>query len=469
MIGNPLGSRDASIHRSARIRSAPVLLTLDSPLMNKASFLLGLGSLLTLSISAVAQQAQTSFVIAVDGESFATWGDYLLSSKFQELGLRCGMPELDAEGPDGLPPSDCSSGSTTISPAYAPSGGLIQIPVVVHIIQNTNGAGAISDALVNTQIRIINEDFLALPGTNGSPGADCQIQFYLANRDPNGNPTTGITRSTNNTWFADGGQYWNTLAWDTNRYVNIYTNSASGALGYVPGLPQNGIVGALSDRIVILWSSFGLNGPIGPPYNKGRTTTPGLGHYFGLYHTFQSGCAAASNCYGNGDRICDTNPDGTSHFGCPNSTSCSSVDPVHNYMEYTDDLCMWEFTPEQANRMRCSIMNYRFNLPRPATSILSSTPLTAGSFASFTVSQVTPNKQVMLGYSLTGGGPTYTPFGSASLSDPIRVLASMTSRENGVASFESFVPLGSQGVTIWLQGFDVTTAGVSNGIEVTIQ
>jgi hypothetical protein len=323
-----------------------------------------------------APAAQSESVITVAGHEFASWSDYANSTLFKVLSLRCGLPPVDPTI-ERLPPSDCTSGSTTIKPEYSPSNGLIQIPVVVHIIMNNAGtSGVISDAKVASQIKIMNEDFRAIAGSNGGNGNDAMIQFYLADRDPSGNPTTGITRSQNTTWFQDAGGYYNTLAWNTNRYVNIYTNLAGGALGYVPGLPQGGVVGSNADRVVILWSTFGLNGPFGPPYNKGRTVTHELGHYFGLYHTFQSGCAAVSNCYNNGDRICDTNPDGTSHFGCPNSNSCSSPDPVDNYMEYTDDLCMEEFTVEQNNRIRCTIEHYRPNLARAPTACVAASVAT---------------------------------------------------------------------------------------------
>jgi Pregnancy-associated plasma protein-A len=217
---------------------------------------------------------------------------------------------------------------------------------------------------VLSQIEIMNEDFQALAGSNGAPGNDAQIEFYLATEDPNGNPTTGITRSTNNTWFNDGGSYWNSLAWDTNRYLNIYTNSASGALGYVPDLPQGGIAGSNSDRVVILYSTFGRNAPYSP-FNLGRTVTHELGHYFGLYHTFNGGC---SNSYTSGDRIADTNPESSPTYGCPGSrSSCGQAAPIDNYMDYSDDRCMNKFTDEQNNRMRCSLLHYRPNLYSVAT------------------------------------------------------------------------------------------------------
>src|SRR5262249_16443907 len=157
-----------------------------------------------------------------------------------------------------------------------------------------------------------------------------------------------------------------TLNWNPAEYLNFYTNSASGALGYVPQLPQGGIVGQNSDRVVILWSAFGRNAPIGAPYNLGRTATHEVGPYLGLYHTFDFGCGTAS-CYTTGDRICDTNPESQPVFGCPaSSVSCGTAqDPFHNYMDYSDDACYEEFTPEQVNRMRCTLVNWRVSIDDP--------------------------------------------------------------------------------------------------------
>ena len=314
------------------------------------------GLLLTVSSSAAAQTTRSNAAPNPAQAQSSNWG-------IVAPGIRCGTPVLD---PDRFPnallaPSDCAYGSTSPQSQYDP-GATLTIPVVVHVIQRTNGTGFISQSKVQSQIDVLNEDFLAIAGSNGANGNDSRIQFELASIDPNGNPTSGITYSSNNTWFNDGGSYWNTLAWDTNNYLNIYTNNAGGYLGYVPDLPQGGIVGSKSDRVVVLWSSFGQNGPIGPPYNKGRTTTHEVGHYLGLWHTFDGGCGGG-NCYTSGDRICDTNPESSPTYGCPGSkSSCGSSDPFHNYMDYSDDLCMWEFSNEQINRMRCTLENWRPNL-----------------------------------------------------------------------------------------------------------
>lgn len=326
-----------------------------------------------MAIGRAAFEVVSDTEIVADGVTYSSWDELLASGYYAQEGTRCrtlpSMVEVDLRGTS----SDCSFSRTNVEAQYDPSNGLIRIPVVVHVIQNTSGTGSMTDARVQSQIEILNEDFQAMAGTNGSNGNDAQIEFFLATEDPNGNPTTGITRSTNNSWFNDSGSYWNSLAWDTDRYLNIYTNSASGALGYVPDLPQGGIVGSNADRVVILYSTFGRNAPFNP-FHLGRTGTHEVGHYLGLYHTFNGGCASASSCSTNGDRICDTNPEGSPTYGCPGSrSSCGAQAPKDNYMDYSDDICMEQFTEDQNNRMRCTIEHYR-----PDLAVTGPTPCNAG-------------------------------------------------------------------------------------------
>jgi len=307
---------------------------------------------------------ETPTVITAGGQSFATWQDYVSSPVFLSQGLRCGAGSRSRES-TALPVSDCSLSSTSIRSRYAPEGhAVLRIPVVVHVLLSSSGEGQISDAMVQSQIDVLNEDMRAIPGTLGEHGTDARIEFFLASVDPNGKPTTGITRTTDDLWFEDDGNYYDALAWDPQRYLNIYTNRASGTLGYVPDLPQGGGVGSSSDRVVILWAVFGRNAPIGPPYDLGRTVTHEVGHYLGLFHTFDFGCGLPGECHTSGDRICDTNPEAAPVYGCPASiTSCEVDAPFHNYMDYSNDACYREFTPEQINRMRCTLESWRPELP----------------------------------------------------------------------------------------------------------
>lgn len=282
---------------------------------------------------------------------FGDWLAYVRSPFFQQNGGRCGSSRL-ALPLALMPPSDCNSSNTNPASQYAPGNGpLYAIPVVFHVIRGTGGVGEVSDALIQTQIDVLNEDFLAFGA--GAPGVNTRIQFTLA----------GVTRTTNNTWYNDSGTYYNSLAWDPTRYLNVYTNTASGYLGYAFVPSGGGVVGNLWDRVVCYWSTIGRPGPYGDPYDLGRTATHEIGHYLGLYHTFDGGCAGTSGCYQNGDLICDTLPEQSPNFSPCTRSTCGDADPTHNYMDYSDDVCMYEFTSDQAHRMRCTLQNFRVDLP----------------------------------------------------------------------------------------------------------
>lgn len=282
-------------------------------------------------------------------------------ARLQPQRARCGTPARDpSAGGFAVAPSDCGYFTNNPQPEYAPAF-FYDIPVVFHVIENTSGDGFLSAATIQDQIDILNEDFQALPGTPGAPGTNGKIRFHLATTDPVGNPTSGITYTTNNSWYDDSGNYWGPLAWDTNRYLNVYTNAPPCCYGYVPGFPSEGLAGQNLDRVVLWWEAVGRDPTAGWPLNMGRTASHEIGHYLGLYHTFEGGCGGSCNLAG--DLICDTNAESVETLGCPASkTSCSSPDPFHNYMDYTDDPCLWEFTPEQVKRMRCTLQHWRPDL-----------------------------------------------------------------------------------------------------------
>ena len=319
------------------------------------------GSLNTQTIVTEDDRGQIYAIDVDGGHIFADYTEYLQSRFFTQNDMRCGVGKLFEPPFTNVSTSDCNSSNTTAAAQYEPNGGThYVIPVVVHVLQRKNNAGAVSDSLINSQIDVLNEDFQALAGSLGAPGTDVNISFVLA----------GVTRSKNNSWYNDSGTYYNSLAWDTTKYLNIYTNLAGGNLGYAYVPSSGGVVGNSWDRVVIYWRAFGRNAPIGPPYNQGRTLTHEVGHYLGLYHTFDGGCASASGCANNGDLICDTNPEsGPMGSGSCSRTTCSSSDPVDNYMDYSDDICMDRFTPIQANRMRCTIENFRVDLPQGGGSL----------------------------------------------------------------------------------------------------
>lgn len=405
--------------------------------------------------------------IIADEHVFSSWTAYFTSDYFRSRGLRCGTAPLDPNFLDPQNPADCSYNSTNPTDDYDPSVQRYRIPVVFHVIRRSNGTtGHIPESQINNQIDVLNEDFLAIPGSNGAPGTDIQIEFYLATTDPDGQPTTGITYSNNDTWYNDSGQYYNTLAWDPHRYLNIYTNTASGALGYVPFLPQNGSPGSKADRVVVLWSTVGKNAPYGPPYNQGRTVTHEVGHYLGLFHTFDGGCGTSS-CYTTADRICDTERESQPAFGCPTSRStCNDPDPVRNYMDYSDDLCMNNFTPEQARRMRCTLENYRPLLWEDGALLqLSAGPLNWGQNASFTAEGAAAGETVYFIYSLTGEGSTFVPFLNVTLGlDRPALGGTAVADAGGTANLNTTLPGGNRATLIWLQA---AHAGVASNVLLT--
>jgi len=284
---------------------------------------------------------------------FATWNDYVNSDFFEQHGKRCGTDHLILPAQFATT-GDCSSGNTNPTAEYDPQGGVLySIPVVFHILRRNDGTtGDVSDALIQSQIDVLNEDFRAIAGSNGAPGVDTRIEFTLA----------GITRSNSNSWYNDRGTYYDSLAWDTTRYLNIYTNTAGGNLGYAYVPSGGGVVGNTWDRVVLYWPAVGRPAPYGPPYHLGRSATHEVGHYLGLYHTFQGGCASASGCYQNGDLICDTNPESSANFSPCSRSTCGSLDPTENYMDYSDDICMTGFSSDQAHRMRCTLAAFRVDL-----------------------------------------------------------------------------------------------------------
>jgi len=298
-------------------------------------------------------------------QTFATAQDYFRSDAFRAQG-RCGSePEPEPAGFAPLvAPTDCAMNKTLINADYDDNRVLV-IQVVFHVIKQVDGVGDIAPELIRSQIEILNEDFNAIANTPGAAGANAKVKFVLARFDPQGQPTTGIEVVTSDAYFADPGSGGSNpmktaLNWDPTRYLNIYTNDAHGLLGYAT-FPQQS-AGTSRDGVVVLWNSVGRNAPIGPPYNQGRTLTHEVGHYLGLLHTFQGGCGTTTAPYTSGDLISDTVREQTASYGCtPEASACGGgqLNPIENYMDYSDDACMTRFTTEQSNRLRCAIVNYR--------------------------------------------------------------------------------------------------------------
>ena len=281
---------------------------------------------------------------------------------------------------------------------------ILTIPVVVHIIHTGQAVGVganISDAQVLSAIQGLNEDYRHQAGTNGDgDGVDCGIEFCLAQRDPNGNPTTGITRNDGSSvpnYATEGissgsspGVGANELAvknlnrWPRDQYYNIWivteidnNNGGAGIQGYAYYPTTSPVDGA-----VILFNAFGTTGTLKSYTNMNRTVTHEMGHAFNLFHTFQGNSCSESNCNLQGDRVCDTPPT-VLNTNCY-APACSGQQQVHNYMDYTSQWCRNMFTQGQKDRMRAAIMGVRASL---LTSMACVPPVTASApVADFTVS-----------------------------------------------------------------------------------
>ncbi|WP_051313467.1 M43 family zinc metalloprotease [Sporocytophaga myxococcoides] len=257
------------------------------------------------------------------------------------------------------------------------------IPVVVHVLYNT-GAQNITDAMIQSQIDVLNRDYSATNTDISNVSAEFQpvignpnIQFALAIRDPKGKATNGIVRKqTNKTSFSysqeeakyssKGGDD----AWPSESYLNIWVvpqigGSGGTILGYAT-FP--GTVSAAEDGVVIAYDRFGLN-TISAENNLGRTATHEVAHWLNLYHTFQDGCAGtnSSTCETRGDLVCDTPPSKQDNYDCSIKNTCTESsdehnDMVMNYMNYADDACIVMFSAGQATRMQAALHGPRASL-----------------------------------------------------------------------------------------------------------
>lgn len=256
------------------------------------------------------------------------------------------------------------------------SGPPYQVPVVVHVIHN-NGPENISDARVIAAIQHLNEGF-GYGGvfTGMGPGTDAQISFCMAKRDPAGMATSGINRIqnslTNMTMESDDIALKNLSRWDPTQYVNIWVVNSIVSISSGPGVAGYAYFpsshGGLEDGMVCEAQFFGASP------TEDAVLIHEMGHYFGLYHTFQGGCPNA-DCLADGDKVCDTPPDQAQHTACPYN-SCSTDadagapnpfssdvnDMTENFMDYSPFSCYWRFTPGQRDRMHFFLSTTRKSL-----------------------------------------------------------------------------------------------------------
>jgi hypothetical protein len=222
----------------------------------------------------------------------------------------------------------------------APADLTVTVPMYIHVI--TNGAvGNLTDRQIRDQVAVMNSTF---SGTGFS--------WSLA----------GVTRTDNATWYASrsgGAEHAMKQALKTggDGDLNVYTTSGGAYLGwaYLPEITDT--AQRYLDGIVIDWRTVpGASGDYAGEYDEGDTLVHEAGHWLNLEHTF------FGQCNKQGDFVDDTPPQKSASFGCPvgkDTCPAPGVDSIHNFMDYSDDPCLTEFTAGQGQRMRDAWLLWR--------------------------------------------------------------------------------------------------------------
>lgn len=257
-------------------------------------------------------------------------------------GAKVREPDASSGGPDLL------QGLQLPSPSPA---GSIAVDTVVHVIATgpSRAQGMLSDAEVAAQVAVLNASYA---GATGGGAAATPFRFVLR----------ATTRTVQPAWgdLAPGSPAERAaktaLRQGDEGTLNVYLSGLGGGLlGYASFPQQGGASKPWRDGVVVLNES--VPGGAAAPYDEGDTLPHEVGHWLGLYHTFQNGCSTA------GDRVADTPAEAVPAFGCPlGSDTCAKdpgLDPVENFMDYSEDGCMHAFTAGQARRMDAVWQRYR--------------------------------------------------------------------------------------------------------------
>ncbi|MQA79942.1 MAG: zinc metalloprotease [Streptosporangiales bacterium] len=221
----------------------------------------------------------------------------------------------------------------------------IKVDVYVHVVHD-GGTGNVGKAQITEQIKVLNDSY------SGKTGGDAtSVSFSLAGTDRTDNSTWATAKPNSSAERSMKKKLRRGGASDLNLYI---AEPAGGLLGWAT-MPSWYEKHKKSDGVVVLYST--LPGGSTADYDEGDTATHEIGHWLGLYHTFEGGCT------GEGDHVADTPAEATAAYECPTSRdSCATApgnDSVHNFMNYVYDQCMNEFTAGQADRIGKQWQAYR--------------------------------------------------------------------------------------------------------------
>ncbi|MES2515742.1 MAG: M43 family zinc metalloprotease [Bacteroidota bacterium] len=271
-------------------------------------------------------------------------------------------------------------------PSPAKVSQVLTIPVVVHVI-HTNGPENISNQQIIDGIAHLNEAFANTGAYNSASGVNTNIQFCLAQQDPAGYFTNGITRTVSSltevTAESQDAMLKNLIVWNTTKYLNIWLVKEITSISMGPAMAGYAMFpsshGQLFDGIVNEAALFGSS------VHSSKVHIHEAGHYLGLYHTFEGGCTN-TNCQTDGDKVCDTPPDNsTAPVACNGSVNTCSTDDddvslnnpfrptalggqgdqpdmFENYMDYGYQTCQTHFSNGQSTRMNAALSTERMSL-----------------------------------------------------------------------------------------------------------
>jgi hypothetical protein len=284
---------------------------------------------------------------ALDKRPFVIEGHSFVSQEaFIGAGLRCGTPHVDGMRAAEIEAHIAARLGGNRKPGSPPPPGVTggTIAVYVHVITSSSGGGNLANSQIASQINVLNAAY-----------ASTGWQFQLVRTD----------WTVNDTWYAMGpgttaeAQAKAALHLGSAGDLNLYTAGIGGGLLGWATFPWDYASAPSMDGVVLLYSS--LPGGSAAPYNLGDTATHEIGHWMGLYHTFQGGCSKSN------DLVADTPAERSPAYGCPvGRDTCMGknfpgLDPIGNFMDYTDDACMNQFTSGQDSRMDSSFSAYRYN------------------------------------------------------------------------------------------------------------